>query len=63
MEKNGGKKNPPGSGGLIDRVTGLRVLMIIVEITWLVETRFTISKRSLGKMAETALKSPLDASS
>ena len=27
------KKNPPGSGGLIDRVTGLRVLMIIVEIT------------------------------
>jgi hypothetical protein len=37
-----GKRKPArGDGGLINRVTGLRVLMIIVEITWPVETRFT----------------------
>jgi hypothetical protein len=35
------KKTHQGDGGLINRVTGLRVLMIIVEITWPVETQFT----------------------
>jgi hypothetical protein len=35
------KKTHQGDGGLIKRVTGLRVLMIIVEITWPVETQFT----------------------
>jgi DNA-binding HxlR family transcriptional regulator len=63
LEKTVGKRKPTAMDGLIDRVTGLRVLIIIVEITRPVETRFTNCKRSLGEIAETALKSPLDASS
>jgi hypothetical protein len=35
------KKTHQRDGGLINRVTGLRVLVIIVEITWPVETQFT----------------------
>jgi hypothetical protein len=63
LGKNGGKKNPPGSGGLIDRVTGLRVLMIIVEITWLVETRFTnvkpaSIKKDLARFASKVIVAP-----
>ena len=41
IEKTVGKKKPTAMDGLIDRVTGLRVLIIIVEITRPVETRFT----------------------
>jgi hypothetical protein len=41
LEKTAGKRKPTAMDGLIDRVTGLRVLKIIVEITWPVETQFT----------------------
>jgi hypothetical protein len=53
------KKTRQGDGGLIKRVTGLRVLMIIVEITWPVETQFTnikpASKKRLGEDAENSI--------
>jgi hypothetical protein len=51
------KKTHQGDGGLINRVTGLRVLMIIVEITWPVETWFTnIKPASIKKDLARTLK-------
>jgi hypothetical protein len=44
------KETHQGDGGLINRVTGLRVLMIIVEITWPVETQFTNCKQQLNPL-------------
>jgi hypothetical protein len=59
LEKTLGKRKPTAMDGLINRVTGLRVLMIIVEITWPVETQFTnikpASKKRLGEDAENSI--------
>jgi hypothetical protein len=53
LEGIAGKKTRQGDGGLIDRVTGLRVIMTIVEIAGPVETQFTnIKPASIKRLGE-----------